>query len=85
MRRELERTRLLLIPPSPRATFTLNICRCPLPTGGPNDRSALLAAFHIRREFRVDISEFVYSFARGTLNIKCHPEGYKTKDQYYVL
>ena len=55
-------------------TFTLNIFRCPLPTGGPNESLALLEAFHMRREFKVDMSEFVYSFARGILNIKCQPE-----------
>lgn len=35
----------------------------------------LVAAFHMRREFKVDMSEFVYSFARGMLNMKSYPEG----------
>ena len=35
----------------------------------------LVVAFHMRREFKVDMSEFVYSFARGMLNMKSYPEG----------
>ena len=54
--------------------FTLTMPFCPLVGYGPKEWVPLLEAFHIRREFNVDMSEFVYSFARGMLNIMCQPE-----------
>ena len=61
-------------PRSPRRTFTLTPDLCTL---CPWDSLPLLpAAFNLRREFKVDISEFVYSFAKGILNIKSYPEGW---------
>ena len=62
-----------LRPSSPRRTFTLTLDLGPLL---PMDSlPPLVAAFHMRREFKVDMSEFVYSFARGMLNMKSYPEG----------
>lgn len=62
-------------PPSPRNRFTLTPDLCPLIH--MESRPLLAAGFHMCREFKVDMSEFVYSFARGMLNIKPYPERWK--------
>ncbi len=75
------RTRVLLRPPSSvlRKIFTL------APDAGPlcpkDSERSLVVAIHMRREFRVDMSEFVYSFARGMLNMKSHPASWKINGQ----
>lgn len=69
------RTLVLFRPlPSPRRTFTLTLDLCALCPRESLPRPA--AAFQVRREFNVDMSELVYSFARGMLNIKSYPEGW---------
>lgn len=68
--RRVQTRMLFRLPSSLRKIFTFAPVCGPL---CPTESVPLVVAIHMRREFKVDMSEFVYSFARGMLKRNSHP------------